>query len=343
MKTAIYLCVQGPYREPRTIELQYMRILRYLDLVNLKLDKSYDIDLVFIDINYPRVDRINDLPEFTRLNNEVISSKVSTIFVDIDYMDSLYPEKYLRIVDVFKASGAHVYNSCFDYEQIQKDYFIERFCCAPNEMIPNDIEEFVALFPSLSAKITEDVLGGLVNKKNRMINKDQMDSIIDSLRFLKRENPYSSGRELPWISDKKSSDIDMNRNEWFDERRETEDIYILSPENNGLLWDEMNYHPRKIEELDWVDLRLKLLNFEHKIDQKEHTYTRSLNGYLLYADPRISSSIIVDVYLCDSENVDLVRKKKKKCKHIGQIKIQDYLKNNLETRLINQLGLLIGN
>lgn len=31
MKAAIYLCGHGPYREPRLIEMQHLRILRYCE------------------------------------------------------------------------------------------------------------------------------------------------------------------------------------------------------------------------------------------------------------------------------------------------------------------------
>lgn len=52
MNAALYLCGQGPYRQPRIIEMQYIRVLRYCNALEEKLGKEITIEGIYIDINF---------------------------------------------------------------------------------------------------------------------------------------------------------------------------------------------------------------------------------------------------------------------------------------------------
>src|SRR5690606_3392423 len=94
MKAAIYLCGHGPYREPRLIEMQYLRTLRYYKALEEKLGTEIDLKDVYIDINFPRTEYIEKLSNLQVLLNDVKANKVDTVVVDICLGDSFYQNKY---------------------------------------------------------------------------------------------------------------------------------------------------------------------------------------------------------------------------------------------------------
>jgi hypothetical protein len=149
MKAALYLCGHGPYREPRIIEMQYFRTLRYYEALEEKLGTKIDIKEIYIDINFPRTDYIEKLSNLQVLLNDVKAHKIDTVIVDICLGDSFYQNKYAPIIWALERVGAKVYNCYYDDEDALLTVLIERYGKNIHSyMLPNDREEFVELFPA---------------------------------------------------------------------------------------------------------------------------------------------------------------------------------------------------
>ena len=159
MKAAIYLCGHGPYREPRIIELQYLRILRYCRVLENKLAVELDVDEVYIDINFPRTEYIQELNNLQRLVKNVKDKKVEAVIVDICRGDSFRQNKYSPIIWDLEKAGAKVYNCFYDDEDALESLLVKRYGKKVNSYyLPNDREEFIELFPALASEVTYEVL-----------------------------------------------------------------------------------------------------------------------------------------------------------------------------------------
>jgi hypothetical protein len=66
---AAYLVGHGPYRSPRLIELQWMRIRRYRGLLGTKYEMRLNQLEAFVDVNLPRADRLTLLKMRAQLIN----------------------------------------------------------------------------------------------------------------------------------------------------------------------------------------------------------------------------------------------------------------------------------
>jgi hypothetical protein len=82
---AIYLVGHGPRRQPRPIELQHARILRYLDALEKKLGIDFWTREVFVDLNWPRTNYwiAEHFPELLKLAGAIREKSHNTIIVDL--------------------------------------------------------------------------------------------------------------------------------------------------------------------------------------------------------------------------------------------------------------------
>ena len=113
-KSAIYLIGHGPYREPRLVELQYLRILRYRNALGAKLDCSFERGEVFIDLNYPRDDYSDDFSELDRLTDALTKGDFDVVFVDIEIGGPFHPNRLQPIINRLEHTGASVVRQTVD-------------------------------------------------------------------------------------------------------------------------------------------------------------------------------------------------------------------------------------
>jgi len=53
-KAAFYLITHGPYKRPRFIDLQYLRIKRAKPIIEKERDVFFEEEEVYVDLNYDR-------------------------------------------------------------------------------------------------------------------------------------------------------------------------------------------------------------------------------------------------------------------------------------------------
>jgi hypothetical protein len=82
-KAAVNLCGHGPYREPRPVDLQFFRILRYADALSDKLGVLFEGRRQYVDLNYPWARHRDDLPALDALCDAVAAKRYDVVFIDI--------------------------------------------------------------------------------------------------------------------------------------------------------------------------------------------------------------------------------------------------------------------
>jgi hypothetical protein len=82
---AIYLVGHGPRRQPRPIELQHVRILRYFDALERKLGIDFSTREVFVDVNWPPTNygAPEHFPELLKLAAPIREKSYDTVIVDL--------------------------------------------------------------------------------------------------------------------------------------------------------------------------------------------------------------------------------------------------------------------
>jgi hypothetical protein len=117
-RSALYLVTHGPYREPRFIELQYFRILRYQRALEEQVNRRFEGNTVFVDLNYPRfqvydsIDR--GLPNLRQLLDQVESKAYGVVFLYLRTSEDFQPSRYAFVPDLLRKAGAEVFNAYYD-------------------------------------------------------------------------------------------------------------------------------------------------------------------------------------------------------------------------------------
>ena len=339
MKAAIYLFGHGPYREPRIIEMQYLRTLRYCQALEEKLGSEIDIKETHIDINFPRTKDLERLTNLQVLLNEIKKQEIDTVIVDICHGDSFYQNKYTPVIWAMERAGAKVYNCYYDDEDASLSILIKWYGeNVHSYMLPDDREEFVELFPALASEVTYEVLEDRLSRIPAGNNDPFINYVFRKIDSLRNENPYNRS-SLPWLNHKKLSELYQLKKEELDKRRLTEETYILGPEQTGKLFDEDIARLRDQESFKWILDRLNDLGFHHHIDGKKHSIIMEYGGYTLYADPREDGSIEIFVYekRTDEGTIKKKRNRSNTKYPIGSFKMQDSWKNDLKTKLISRI------
>lgn len=121
---AIYLLGHGPYRSPRPIELQFMRIDRYRGLLGSKYRPWTSVpDQLFVDINYPRAGtRVEQgaFPSFCQLLEAVQTGQVNLVFFDVEEQVGFH-HHYGWISHLLKQAGAQTVNVFYDPDKVLKE------------------------------------------------------------------------------------------------------------------------------------------------------------------------------------------------------------------------------
>lgn len=198
---AVYLLGHGPYREPRLLELQYLRIVRYCELFAMQRHQFVDIRATMCDVNHPRVGSattscLRDLPQLAALCAEIELGNIEVVFIDIAFGAAFNSGKYLGIPRALKHSGATVYNCYYDDEQILLTELRSRFGDLTNPSdLPRDYEEIVSLFPRLAAGVADEIVAQAApNRENGTLQE-----VLTEISHKRAANPYKASK-LPWMS-----------------------------------------------------------------------------------------------------------------------------------------------
>lgn len=191
---AIYLIGHGPLHEPRFIELQHMRIRRYLRLLADHEARHFRIVSTFVDINFPRVEVMDPdaqakLPGLVALHGAIASGSVQAVLLD-HAVESL--SDYFQPFHLAKL-GVEVLNASYEGAEL----IAQVLRTGPNVPLefsaaPREAEDFVTYFPAGAARVT-DYLVEHWNPKPRTIAQLQGRSAD-----LRGDNPYRFGREPRW-------------------------------------------------------------------------------------------------------------------------------------------------
>lgn len=186
--SAIYLVGHGSFQEPRLIELQYRRIIRYMEALEDNSAGSLDI---FVDLNIHgrRSPEANGLPNLSALRERM--NDYDRIFIDIQ--DSRFDDMS-RLVREALAGGPTILNVFYDEEKVLDRKL--KAIYGKNARVDDitDGSDFTCFFPSLASNILEAAL-------RTEILVDNPPSISNRISSLRDLQPYRGGK-TPFIEDR---------------------------------------------------------------------------------------------------------------------------------------------
>lgn len=112
--SAIYLVGYGSFQEPRLIELQYHRIMRYIEARDDNTESSPDI---FVDLGIPRRSgqrTLDQLPNLRVLRDR--ASSYTRIFIDIEDRD--FDNVSALVREALEGRGPKLLNVFYDDEKV---------------------------------------------------------------------------------------------------------------------------------------------------------------------------------------------------------------------------------
>lgn len=192
--SATYLVGHGPYRQPRLIELQFLRILRYRNVL-----KDESEPHIFIDLNFPRSSdplRPNELPEFERLHEAVKAKQYGAVYVDLEIGSGFKPYEFMFVPHLLEAAGAKVFNAFYDDGDVLEAALKQRYGDHAHADEVDDASDFINFFPAYAGIVVERSLRELETQGNRI--NPVLEQIDRHVANLKKDNPYSRGN-VPFV------------------------------------------------------------------------------------------------------------------------------------------------
>lgn len=189
--SAIYLVGHGSFQQPRLIELQYRRIMRYIDASENETNGSPDI---FVDFNCPRDGRtraLDQLPNLYTLSKR--ANNYARIFIDIE--DSDFDNISVLVRESLEGRGPKLLNVFYDDEKVLDQKLKSNYGKSARVDDLTDGSDVICFFPNLAADVIEAALGQEI-----IANNIPMCERISSLRTLM---PYRGGKK-PFIEDRLS-------------------------------------------------------------------------------------------------------------------------------------------
>jgi hypothetical protein len=289
---AAYLVGHGTYRSPHLIELQWMRIRRYRDLLGTKYETGWKQLEAFVDVNSPRADRVNEqaFPSYFRLLRAVGDGQVKLVYIDIE-MEIGTSQYYHWVTASLEKGGARVVNVFYDSDGALRESLALSYKGQANPNEIDDASDFVAFFPALSSEISRAALRNVLHLPG--CQKTPSDELWNRLGRLGDRNPYAAGR-VPFIQEELEWEWSNLRHKTIEselsERRKLETLFKLSPVGTGLLINEYpssESEARTNDELLWAERRIQSeLRFDKTTDGNTISYTREVDGYGVFADIR---------------------------------------------------------
>jgi hypothetical protein len=301
---AAYLVGHGPLREPRPIELQQMRILRYRSLLGLKDEyRPFNREYYFyIDLNYPRSKpsyQRENFPQFHQMLEDLERRSIGLVLIDVKEFDGFY-DSYSWIRHALTNAGVRVVNVFYDSERVLEECIEGQYRGQGHIEEIDDGSDFVNFFPTLSAAIGRAALNPGFQLDVR--REEQFEAAMNYIHRIGERNPYSAGRE-PFIQE------DLT-DEWFRrlheteakervERRQHEQLFRLAPRMPGLLLDE-GLDPfaavRSADEFAKAEERVRTLGFERIVEDRCVSYVFHGDGFDVYADIRSKPKLLFYIY-----------------------------------------------
>lgn len=188
--SAVYLVGHGSFRQPRLIELQYRRIMRYIDALGNCVADSSDI---FVDLHSPRQSgprALDQLPNLRALRER--TSNYTRIFIDIE--DGDFDSVSVLVRAALEGRGPRVLNVFYDDESVLDRRLKEIYGKNARADDITDAADFTCFFPSL----VSDIVGTALRQE---IVTGNFPSIWERIFSLKRLRPYRGGKR-PFIEDR---------------------------------------------------------------------------------------------------------------------------------------------
>jgi hypothetical protein len=340
-KSAIYLVGHGPYREPRLIDLQHLRVLRYRQALCELSGDDYDLGEVFVDVNYPRASPQVEkaFHAFDRVLEKVRSHEYECVFIDLQVGTSFEPMAFKFVPNELQRAGARVLNAFEDDGGAIAARLAQEYGESARHLRSDltDANDLVALFPALAGRVTQEALFRKFLSKpdsNPPFWSEERD-----LETLLNERPRATSK-LPLLSTWRNFAACEERVKREEEeaarRREGELLYKLGPQHEGVLCPEPGERSarwRDAERLKWAEDRLRQLGFAKLFEGLLVSYQRKRGGRCLFADPRHEGALIFYSYPCDQQ----ARAGERTKLGAPAARIQDSWVRDLEKKLVQQL------
>jgi hypothetical protein len=333
LKAAVYLVGHGPYREPRLLELQYLRIQRYRVALANKLNKNIAIKDVYIDINSPRDTTADNLRNLMVLIDKINHNLYDMVLIDIE--DSINQVHLISpVINTLEHTGVKVYNCYYDDEDALKNEFVRDYGeGAARVANTSDDEDIITLFPALVGSIIFRAFERELDSLNNCYEGD-FNQVYRKARRLSTTNPYGRG-SFPRLSVRQTRDLRKIQEKECELRRQSEPLYYLSPDCNGKLFDEGVFNgTRDKEDLIWAEERLENLGFIKTSTENKISYQRNFQDCVIFADPRGKKRLEFDIY---RTNITKHRKPRTITKNLGYFSIPDAWKNGLKQKFENKV------
>ena len=297
-QTAFYLMGHGPRREPRFIDLQYRRIVRYRRVLRHDRDAVCRDPKIFVDLNEGRrfCDESLDLyfPQLAALLLAIKDQAIGLVYLDLCVVEP-WGAGYSWIPHFLVRAGAEVVNTFYG-EDLE---FVEalRSCYGSSASYgeATDASDIVCFFPRAASAIAMEALEG--GRATSHQTPTSVESLFHCLQCLSEENPYASGRSprfsyrlLERWYEKEKILMEAQRVE----RRRNETLYRIAPGGVGLLLDEELSRGKVRDEvrLAWAEDRvLNDLGFRREGDAVV-SYVRQDDELWVYADMVAAASAL---------------------------------------------------
>lgn len=191
--SAIYLVGHGSFQEPRLIELQYHRIMRYIEARDDNTESSPDI---FVDLGIPRRSgqrTLDQLPNLRVLRDR--ASSYTRIFIDIEDRD--FDNVSALVREALEGRGPKLLNVFYDDEKVM-DRKLKQIHGSARVDDLTDGSDFTCFFPTLTSEILKAAL-------REEIIAENPPSIWNRVSSLRAINPYKGGRK-PFVEDRLRSE-----------------------------------------------------------------------------------------------------------------------------------------
>jgi hypothetical protein len=196
---AIYLVGHGSLSQPRLIELQHQRVLRYRTALAGKYESSRSAPQVFVDLELPRfamgkID-LGEVPEFSRLREGIQNKQFSVVYIDLEENPGFTPRYESEFVrSELEDAGAKVLNAFYDDEKAFEQALKARYGEYARSHEITESSDFVCFFPFLASEIAASVL-------RRELQDGGLPQIGRRLEELKKSKSYAAGR-IPFVEER---------------------------------------------------------------------------------------------------------------------------------------------
>jgi hypothetical protein len=143
-----------------------MRIGRYRELLGTKYKKRWKQLDAFVDVNFPRADRITEqtFRSYSRLLQAVDDRQVRLVYIDIE-MQVGTSQYYHWVAHSLERSGVRVVNAFYDEDEVLQQSLAQSYGKQADAREIDDASDFVGFFPALSSRISHAALRRVLHSR----------------------------------------------------------------------------------------------------------------------------------------------------------------------------------